>query len=78
MPCFVVGSTAQGAVTIDNWNFKTDWNDQDSYEAQVEESLGSFNVSIPKSAMEKYSQDDNWLAYASMLTGSEHFFGFDN
>ena len=63
------GSTAQGAATEHNWNFM-DWTKKDEYEAQIEDKLGSFNVSIPKSAMEKYSLDDNWLAYASMLTGT--------
>lgn len=72
------GSTAQGAATEHNWNFM-DWTKKDEYEAQIEDKLGSFNVSIPKSAMEKYSLDENWLAYASMLTGTNSLLkqGFD-
>ena len=64
----IAGSTAQGVATNDNF-IKIDWSDQNSYEALIEERLGSFNSSIPELAMEQYSMDDNWLAYSTMLTG---------
>jgi carboxylesterase type B len=63
----VFGATAQGEVTADSKEF-LDWSDTDKFEAHVESKLGSFNVSIPGSAMERYNVSDHWQEYASMIS----------
>ena len=62
-----LGATAQGEVTADSAAL-LNWNNSDTYEAHVEEKLGSFNVTIPGQAMSLYNVSDHWQEYASMIS----------
>lgn len=65
----LAGTTAQAEATEASFN-SMEWNNTDFFMSMIENRLASFNVTLPKMAINLYNttENDNWQIFASMIS----------
>ena len=63
----ITGVAAQADANSANYNL-INWNNTDSVDSEIENSLGSFGVGVSSSAMKLYNVSCNWSKYISMVS----------
>lgn len=63
----VFGAAAHADANSNNYNL-LNWNNTDSVDSNIENSLGSFDVSLSATALKEYNESCNWAKYISIVS----------
>ena len=61
------GAAAHADANSNNYNL-LNWNNTDSVDSNIENSLGSFDVSLSATALKEYNESCNWAKYISIVS----------